>query len=273
MPGASGDTLGRMAAPPRRSFPCRGALAAVLWPLLGLLGSTASARAASEGDGPATQVWLLRNGEEYFGRAAAYDFASRQLTITKADGKEFSFPARDLAFSGKCQLIDSPAFGQALKGYRPPFVPAITLVMALITALALPALIGLWSSAHLFGVVASPPGHLGALLKLLGVGAVQVLLWFGAAFGFSAGQPLLPDTNADVVMTLTVLVVGLLAASLLLAFHYHRSFWKGMAITCLAAVFAGIVATALALTGLYQATRVDYETLLTRTVFEPFALF
>lgn len=219
------------------------------------------------------QTWLLRSGEEYFGAAANYDFASRELTITKADGKNFSFPARDLAFSGKLQLIDSPAFGVALKSYRPPFGVVALWLTGLAVALYLPAMIGLWSSAHLFGVVVSPWQHFGAVLKVLGVCALQLLIWLGSELSFAAGQPLLPDTNAEVVMIATVLVVGLLAASLIAAFHYHRSFWKGLAITCLAGVFAGIVLTAMGLTALYFATRVDYETLLTRVIFEPFALF
>ncbi len=236
------------------------------WVLI-LVTLTAAAQAGT------AQTWLLRNGEEYFGDASRYDFASRELTITKADGKSFTFPARDLAFSAKLQLIDSPAFGEALKSYRPPFMAALTMTLTLFAALCLPALIGLWSSAHLFGAVAGPVGHLTGFLKLLSVAALQATVWFVAAITFDGGQPLLPDTNADVVMTLTVIVVGVLASSLIVAFHYQRSFWKGMAITCLASVFAGIVATALSLTSLYFATRVDYETLVTRVVFEPFAVF
>jgi hypothetical protein len=99
-------------------------------------------------------------------------------------------------------------------------------------------LIGLWSSAHLFGAPARALEHVGGFIKLLAVVLFQGTVWFVAAIGFDAGQPLLPDTNADVVMLLTVLVVGLLAASLVVALHYRRSFWKGMAITCLAGVFA-----------------------------------
>jgi len=219
------------------------------------------------------QTWLLRNGEEYFGTASAYDFSTREITMTKADGKTFQFPARELAFAGKLQLIDSPAFGAALKSYRPPFLPALTMALGTAMALCLPALIGLWSSAHLFGAPARALGHVGGFLKLLAVVVVQAIVWLVAAIAFDAGQPLLPDTNADVVMSLTVLVVGLLAASLVVALHYHRSFWKGMAITCLAGVFAGIVAMAMGLASLYFATRMDYETLVTRVVFEPFAVF
>jgi hypothetical protein len=242
------------------------------WRLAGwcILILTALATAAQAGTG---QTWLLRNGEEYFGTASRYDFASRELTITKADGKTFSFPARDLAFSAKLQLIDSPAFGEALKSYRPPFMPILTMSLGAVAALSLPAIIGLWSSAQLFGAAAAPAGHLGAFLKVLAVAALQATVWLVSALSFDGGQPLIPDTNADIVMTLTVIVVGLLAASLVVAFHYHRSFWKGMAITCLAGVFSGIVGTAMGLTSLYLATRVDYETLVTRAVFEPFALF
>ena len=238
------------------------------WLVLLLLGSGAGTGLAASG-----QTWVMRNGEEYFGAATHYDFQSRQLSIIKADGKTYSFAARDLAFSGKLQLIDSPAFGTALQNYQPPFLPTATVALCVGLALCLPAMTGLWASAHLFGVASSVGGHVGGFLKLLAIVIGQGIVWLIAAVYFDAGKPLLPDTNADIVMTLTVLVVGLLAASLVVALHYHRSFWKGMAITCLAGVFGSIVATALGLTSLYLATRMDYETLVTRVVFEPFAVF
>jgi hypothetical protein len=219
------------------------------------------------------EAWLLRDGQEYYGTAVGYDFRSREVTLRKVDGKEFSFPARELAFAGKMRLMDSPAFGEALRDYRPPIVPTAVALLAVVAAGCLPTLIGLWSSAHLFGTAVPARTHVLGFLKVLLVLVAQGGVWLVAALFLDAGRPLLPDTNADIVMTLTVLVVGLLAASLVVAFHYHRSFWKGMAITCLAGVFAGIVAVAMALGTLYAATRMDAETLVTRTILEPFALF
>jgi hypothetical protein len=169
--------------------------------------------------------------------------------------------------------MDTAAFGSALKSYRPPFLPAALAVLSALILLSLPALAGLWASAHLFGATASAPGHLVGFLKVLAIALVQGGVWLLAAIFLDPGKPIVPDTNADIVMTLTVMVVGLLVASLVVALHYQRSFWKGMAITCLAGVFASIVATAMALAALFIMTQMDSETLVTRVVFEPFGVF
>ncbi len=246
-----------------RIFRPVGALAALVLLLSGL----------GLGTGEGSQTWLMGNGEEYFGQAIKYDFKSKYVTILKADGKEFTFRARDLAFPGKLQLIDSPAFGVALQSYRPPLLPVLVMILALAVAGSLPTLVGLWTAANLFGSIVPVKVHLVGFLKVLLVLVIQGGIWLISAIFFDAGRPLVPDTNADIVMTLTVLVVGLLACSLVVAFHYHRSFWKGMAISCLAGVFGSIVAVAMALVALFVATRMDHETLFTKLVFEPFAIF
>ncbi len=221
----------------------------------------------------ATEPWLLQDGTEYFGSAESYDFETRELTIRKADGKPFSFPASELAFGAKLRLIDSPVFQEALRGYRPPLIPLLALFGALGLWLAIPILLGVWGGAHVLGTGATVAAHFMGFAKLLLVSVLAIGAWLGGSIFLDPNRPILPDKHVDGVLISTTAVLYLLVGGFWLASHYRVSFKRGMATVMLATLFAGIVGAALALGGLFTASRMDAEVLLTRAVFEPFKWF
>ncbi len=213
--------------------------------------------------------------DKYFGEVTSYSFATKQVALRKADGKEFLFPARDLAFSGKWQLIWTPAFGAALRDYTPPFLPTLSWIFGALAALCLPVVVGLWGSAHVLGAVCSGPRHIMGVGKLVLVVLIQVAGGLVLSVVLDPERPVVPDKNADIVLLVTVATVGLLVASVVISMHYRIRFMKGMAVAILAGVFGTIVATAMTLAGLFAVTRLDrpLETLATKLVFEPFGWF
>ncbi len=226
-------------------------------------------------DAAQPREWMLKNGEKYFGEALSYNFTTKQVGLQKADGKEHLFPANELSFAGKWQLIWSPAFGKALEDYSPPFVPTLTWIFGSILALSLPVIIGLWGSTHVLGAFATGPRHIIGVGKLLLLLVIQVIGWLVLSIVLDPDRPIIPDKNADVVLFITTLTVGLLVTSIVLSMHYHVGLMKGMAVTILSGVFGGIVATAMLLAGLFVVTRIEapVETLATKLVFEPFGWF
>lgn len=219
------------------------------------------------------EVWLLRSGEEYYGDLESYSFHTKEVTLRKSDGKPFTFLADELAFGAKSKLIFSRAFAKALPGYRPPVFPLFGALLVALMGLALPLLAGLFASAHVLGVEASTLAHLRAFLKILLLVLVMAVGWLTVSLVLDPGVPVVPDTNADLVLILTSLNCGILFGSLLLSLHYRRSFWKGLAITLLGGVFSTILWASGNLALLYLATRRDLETVVDRLVFEPFRWF
>lgn len=218
-------------------------------------------------------TWLLQNGEEYYGTLEAYSFRSKEVVLRKADGKDFAFPARELAFGAKSKLVTSTAFLRALPGYRPPLLALVVYPLAVLLGILGPVFVALVGSVHVLGAGASLPGHFQGFLKVAGLGAVMGIAWLMAALVLDPGLPLLPDTNADLVLILTNLNCGIFFCSLLISVHYQRSFWKGMAITLLLGVFCTILWTAEGLSLLFIATRSDFESVVNRFVFQPLHWF
>jgi len=221
----------------------------------------------------ATQNWLLKDGTELYGEATHYDFKTKALTIHKADGKDFEFDAGQLAFPGKVKLVNDPAFGQALKSYSPPILPSLAVILLGLAFICIPTYVGLWGGAHVQGAVASPLRHLGALGKLLLVIFLQFWVWFVAALVLDPKRPVIPDNQLDVLILMTVAVLGFLAAAFVVSRHYHQTFWKGLSITLLSGAFGAIVGVAMVLATLFMVMRNDTETLVTKLVFEPFGWF
>lgn len=221
----------------------------------------------------ATQNWLLKDGTELYGEATQYNFKTKSLTIHKADGKDFEFDAGQLSFSGKVKLINAPAFGQALKSYSPPILPSLAVILLIIAFVCIPTFVGLWGGAHVQGAIASPLRHLAALGKLLLVIFLQFWVWFVAALVLDPRRPVIPDNQLDVLILMTVGVLGFLAAAFVVSRHYQQTFWKGLSITLLSGAFGAIVGVAMVLTTLFLAMRNDTETLVTKLVFEPFGWF
>tara|TARA_R110002096_G_scaffold26518_8_gene81772 strand:- start:606 stop:1460 length:855 start_codon:yes stop_codon:yes gene_type:complete len=219
--------------------------------------------------------WPLKDGNSYFGEAVSYSFTTKQVGLRKADGKEHLFPAKELAISGKLQLMGSPAFGEALKGYKPPFIPTLVWIFGSLLALCFPVIVGLWGSAHVLGAVSTMPRHLIGVGKLVLLVVIQVVGWLVLSIVLDSERPIIPDKNADIVLLITVGILGLIVTSVVLSLHYHLRFMKGMAIALLSGVFGGIVATAMLLGGLFLVTRMEtpMETLATKLVFEPFGWF
>ena len=137
--------------------------------------------------------WLLKNGESYFGTPVSYDFDSKEVVIRKGDGKMFNFSAGSLAHDSKLQLIGSPVFKTALKGYSMPFGPTFVLVIGLFLAVSLPTIIGLWGSAHVLGAIASGPKHLIGFGKLLVVIVLQFGIWLTLSWVLDPDLPIVPD--------------------------------------------------------------------------------
>lgn len=218
-------------------------------------------------------TWLLQNGQEYYGTLESYSFRTNEVRLRKADGKQFAFPARDLAFGAKSKLIASAAFFRALPGYRPPLLALVVFPLAVALGLMGPVYVALVGSVHVLGAGATLAGHVRAFLKVAGLGVVMGLAWMIAALVLDPGVPLLPDTNADLVLILTSLNCGIFFCSLLISTHYQRSFWKGMAVTLLMGVFSAILWTAEGLALLFVATRSDFESVITRFVFQPLRWF
>ncbi|MEM7012867.1 MAG: hypothetical protein AAF585_15435, partial [Verrucomicrobiota bacterium] len=175
----------------------------------------------------------------------------------------------------KWALIKSEPFGKALENYSPPVSTVIIwIVLGLISA-AIPTLIGIWGAAFVFGADGGLITHSRAFVKTLIVVVIQVaVIGLGLLF-LDSDRPLIPDKNADVLLILMTLVLGLLSTALVLSVHYKRSYRAGIGITLISGVFASIVFTALMLVTLFALQRM-YPTgdeLITQLIFEPLDLF
>lgn len=219
------------------------------------------------------ETWLLQSGEEYFGDLESYNFRSKEVVLRKADGKPFAFPAREMAFGAKLRLIFSRPFLQALLSHRPPVLPVLGFVAALLLGILAPLYASVMGSAHVLGVEATFREHFQAFLKLTGLCAIMGVVWLTVSAVMDPGVPVLPDTSADLVLGLTSLNCGIIFCSLLISLHYRRSFWKGMALSLLTGVFSLILWTAECLILLFLVTRQDLEWVVTRFVFDPLQWF
>jgi len=255
--------MGNRTSQPRR-FRFRPPWTVLLWGLAFALGGLITARA---------DTWVLQNGKEYYGDVQSYSFQTKEVTLRKADGKPFRFPAAELAFGAKTKLILTPEFLRAFRDYRPPFLPTVMLLLTTLLVLFVPAFMGLWSSAHVLGTDATAAQHFQGYLKVLALAILLGTGWLIVSIVLDPGIPVVPDTSADLVLALTTTTFAVLCASLLVSLHYGRSFWKGMAITLLAGVFTGILLTAGGLAVLFLTTRSGLESVVNRFLFEPFGWF
>ncbi|MFT5465452.1 MAG: hypothetical protein ACI8UO_000547 [Verrucomicrobiales bacterium] len=228
----------------------------------------------------ASSCWAAKWGQEdgtgIYGDAVKYDFASKELTILKdSDGKELIISGSDLNFASKCRLIaSSQAFRKALKNHRPPMFPILMVILFGVLATAIPIFVGLWGGAQVLGSVAGVGRHLKAFGKVIIVVAVQIAVTFLGLLVMDSDAPIIPDKDADFLLIMMVMVLGLLAIALVLSIHYKRSYRAGLGITLLGGVFAAIVGTAMMLVGLYFLLKVDtVDRLITRFVFEPMGWF
>jgi hypothetical protein len=219
------------------------------------------------------ETWLMQSGEEYYGELESYSFQTREVILRKADGKPFAFPAGQLAFGAKSKLLFSTAFLRALPSYRPPLYPLLGFLAAFLMGILIPIYVGLVGSAHVLGTDATIVTHFRGFLKVSGLAFIMGVCWLIASTVLDPGVPVLPDTNADLVLALTSLNCGIIFCSFVVARHYRRSFLKGMAITLLTGVSCTILWTAGGLTLLFLATRRNLETVITQFVFEPLRWF
>lgn len=220
--------------------------------------------------------WVMEDETVVYGEVVKYDFASKELTLVKdSDGKEAVIDGRALNFGSKWQLISQTrAFRDALKSYKPPLGPILIAVLVGVLATALPIFLGIWGGAQVLGSVAGLGKHLKAFAKVILVVLFQFAVIALGLLALDSDMPLIPDKNADVLLIMMVMVLGLLAIALVLSIHYKRSYRAGLGITLLGCVFAGIVGTAMMLGALFLLTRGNQmDALITRYVFEPLGWF
>lgn len=222
-----------------------------------------------------SEDWILQDKTELHGDPVAYDFETKQLTIIKVDHKEHIIDAGELTFASKWKLIWSEPFGKALNNYSPPVMPIIVVIVFGLISAAIPTLIGIWGAAFVLGSEGGLITHFRAFVKALIVVVIQfAVIGLGLLF-LDSDRPLIPDKNADVLLILMTLVLGLLSTGLVLSVHYKRSYRSGLGITLISGVFASIVFTALMLVTLFALQRMypTGEQLITQLIFEPLDLF